>query len=198
MIRALSGTVLDWRPPEAVIDVSGVGYLVHTNRRLDQLTLGETVFFHTYLAVRENALDLYGFATRDELAVFLHLITLPKIGPKTALQILSQADIALIKESVQNDDPVRLSKLSGIGKKSAENIVSGLRNKLSDEELATGFRPDLSGVPDHVTDTIDALISLGYPASDARRVMVEVHTNHPALNSSADTLKIALKLLNSL
>lgn len=187
---------MEVRPPEVVVDVAGIGYLIHTNRSADSLPLGSTALFHTYLAVRENALDLYGFETRDELEVFEHLIDLPKIGPKTALQILLQADITLIKESVASDDPVHLSKLSGIGKKSAEKIVAGLREKFENTPLSTTSVVTKSD--DHTADTIDALISLGYPAMDARRVILQISTEHPQVQTSSEALKLALKILNTI
>ena len=197
MIRTIQGQVTEVRPPEVVIEVGGIGYLVHTNRPTDTLLLGSPALFHTYLAVRETALDLYGFETRDELEVFQYLITLPKIGPKTALQIMLQADVSLIKDAVANDDPVRLSKLSGIGKKSAEKIVAGLREKFEDEALV-GTNGSGSGMADHTSDTIDALISLGYPATDARRVTIQITSENPQVSTSAEALKLALKLLNTL
>ena len=78
---------------------------------------------HTHLAVRENALDLYGFTTHDELTMFEQLIKLQKIGPKTAIQILSQASLETLRKAVQTNDATYLSKMSGIGKKSAEKIL---------------------------------------------------------------------------
>lgn len=197
MIRTVHGQVTEVRAPEVVIEVAGIGYLIHTNRAADTLPIGSPALFHTYLAVRETALDLYGFETRDELEVFQHLISLPKIGPKTALQIMLQADITLIKDAVANDDPVRLSKLSGIGKKSAEKIVSGLREKFDDDALAESSASRNAGA-DHTSDTIDALISLGYPATDARRVTIQITSENPDVSTSAEALKLALKILNTI
>ncbi len=185
------------RSPDVVVEVGGIGYLIHTNRGIDSLPLGSTVLFHTYLAVRETSLDLYGFETRDELEIFQHLIDLPKIGPKTALQVMLQADITLIKESVASDDPVRLSKLSGIGKKSAEKIVSGLREKFENNPLFDN-QSSSQNTGDHTSDTIDALISLGYPAMDARRVIIQVSTDNPDVKTSSEALKLALKILNTI
>src|SRR5690606_22203464 len=114
---------------------------------------------------------------RDTLEIFELLIELPKIGPKSALQILTAADITLLREAVRNDDPGYLSKLSGIGKKSAEKIVAGLKDKLE----AMGYEDMGSSLPTNSAhaDTIDALIALGYPAHDARRVVIEITTADP-------------------
>lgn len=195
MIRQLTGTVADIGQSFVVLDVHGVGYLIYTNSPANHL-LDTPAQFFTHLAVRENALDLYGFTDRDTLAVFELLIDLPKIGPKSALQILTQADISLLKESVENNDPVHLSKLSGIGKKSAEKIVIGLKDKF--EKIGYTYNQTNNSTPaTYTSDTIDALIALGYPAVDARRVVLEISTDDPSLSSSADVIKIALKLLNS-
>lgn len=180
MIRQISGIVTDIGPTFVVINVSGVGYLIYTNAPTS-FQLDAPVRLFTHLAVRENALDLYGFIDRDTLEIFELLIELPKIGPKSALQILTQADVGLLKEAVQNDDPTYLSKLSGIGKKSAEKIVAGLKDKFEARGIA---------------DTIDALVALGYPAHDARRVVLEMTNADPSLTSSASLVKLALQQLN--
>ena len=196
MIRQLAGIVADIGPHFVVVDVSGIGYLIYTNSPAAYLIESPARFF-THLAVRENSLDLYGFADRDTLEIFELLIELPKIGPKSALQILTAADVSLIKEAARNNDPGYLSKLSGIGKKSAEKIVGGLKEKLDElthNEVTAGQR--MSSDTAHAADTIDALIALGYPAHDARRVVIEITTSDPSLLTSADTIKLALKRLN--
>lgn len=196
MIRQLTGIITDVGPNYVVLDVNGVGYMVYTNSPAHHLPDIATRFF-THLAVRENALDLYGFSDRDTLEIFELLIELPKIGPKSALQILTAADISLLKEAVQNDDPGYLSKLSGIGKKSAEKIVTGLKDKF--ESRGYGVLLTKQGgayEQGHTSDTIDALIALGYPAFDARRVVIEITTTDPSLSSSAEIIKLALRSLN--
>lgn len=196
MIRQISGVVTDIGNSFVVVDVGGVGYLIHTNSPSSHLLDTPTRLF-TYLAVRENSLDLYGFQDRDTLEIFELLIDLPKIGPKSALQILTQADISLLREAVRNDDPGYLSKLSGIGKKSAEKIVSGLKDKFEKHGYEDASIGTTNTAPTHTSDTIDALIALGYPAMDARRIVLEIATSDPSLSSSAETIKIALKLLNN-
>ncbi|MBP6881808.1 MAG: Holliday junction branch migration protein RuvA [Candidatus Pacebacteria bacterium] len=190
MIRQLRGTLLESGELEVVIDVGGVGYLVHTPDAAF-FAIGGEARLHTHLAVRENALDLYGFAETESLRVFELLLTLPKIGPKSALQILAQADVSLLREAVNKNDAGYLSKLSGIGKKSAEKIVVGLRDKLgtADNDAATSEIP-------HAADTIDALIALGYTPQDARRVFIEITATNTSLSSSAEVIKLALRYLN--
>ncbi len=196
MIRQISGTVTDIGTSFIVVDVGGIGYLIYTNSPSSHLLDTPSRLF-THLAVRENSLDLYGFLDRDTLEIFELLIELPEIGPKSALQILTQADISLLKEAVLNDDPGYLSKLSGIGKKSAEKIVSGLKDKFENRGYEDVSIRSSETTPTHTSDTIDALIALGYPAMDARRVVLEISAEDPSLTSSAETIKIALKLLNN-
>lgn len=160
----LTGVVADISLLHIVLDVHGVGYLVAV-RNPSSFTLQSTVTVHTYLAVRETALDLYGFTLLDELAMFELLLTIPKIGPKSAMQILSQAELSLLREAVQKEDPTYLSKMSGIGKKTAEKIVVELRDKL-DGHASLG--PALTSGD---TDVVDALVALGYPPKDAREVL---------------------------
>lgn len=196
MIRQLLGTVADVSNTYIVLDVGGVGYLVYTNSPTSY-EIGINTKLFTYLAVRENALDLYGFADRDTLEVFELLIELPKIGPKSALQILTQADILLIKESVQKEDPTYLSKLSGIGKKSAEKIVAGLKDKLETADFATGLSGESSeSVSSHTSDTIDALIALGYSPQDARKAVSDISAQSQDTTNSNDLIKLALKSLS--
>lgn len=196
MIRQLRGTAIDIGNNYVVLDVGGVGYQVYTPKPTSFLLSGTYVFF-THLAVRENAMDLYGFPDRDSLQLFELLIDLPKIGPKSALQFLTQADVMVMKEAVANNDAGYLSKVSGIGKKSAEKIVAGLKDKF-DYATDNGVGGLGSQIPaTHTSDTIDALISLGYPPQEARRVVIEVTTVNADLTSSAEIVKLALRRLHS-
>ena len=186
MIRRIQGEVLDVGISSVTVDVHGIGYLVRTPTPPDRFGVGTVITFHTYLAVRENALDLYGFLTPEELDMFILLIELPKIGPKSALLIMSQADVPLLRKAALSDDATYLSKISGIGKKSAEKIVAGLREKLG----ATDTLPEEYSQTDH--DVIDALITLGYSQKESRDALQKI-SPEPA-NTNA-RIKAALKLL---
>ena len=186
MIRRISGTVVEARPLAVVVDVQGVGYLVNVSGVSGDFQNGNKVTLHTHMAVRENAMDLYGFASDDELGMFELLLTIPKIGPKSAMQIMNQADAALLRKAVLSQDATYLTKMSGIGKKTAENIVTGLKDKFGAEEapLAEGERSD--------GDVIDALMTLGYSQREARQAMQKLS---PELDSTNSRIKEALKLL---
>lgn len=196
MIRRISGKVADLGLNYVVVDVSGVGYIIYTNTSTNKLLVDSPITFFTHLAVRENALDLYGFISRDELEMFELLIDLPKIGPKSALSILTQADIQLIKESVSKNDPGYLSKMSGVGKKSAEKIVDGLKDKF--DLMDQNNFDNLTGRNDgqHTTDTIDALITLGYSQNEARSAVQRTLDENPELKKSNELLRVSLKLLS--
>ena len=197
MIRSLTGTITDKTELSVVLDVRGVGYLIYTPMSTT-LKVGNTATLNTYLAVRETALDLYGFSKTEELELFERLLTLPKIGPKSALQILSQATIELINSAVINNDASQLSKMSGIGKKTAEKVVAGLTDiyekegVLADLGAPTGDTSDGQGL----SDTIDALVALGYAESAARKAVLEVKDTKPELKNTNDIIKEALRQLS--
>lgn len=193
MIRYLKGQVAYINADNLVLDVNGVGYQVYVGRPND-FTLEKTIQLHTYQVVRETALDLYGFISLDELEIFELLLGLPKIGPKSAASIMAQADLPLLKEAVLNNDPNHLSKLSGMGKKTAEKVVAGLKDKFED----LGFTA-LSGAVANEdklgfqTDTIDALVTLGYPQADARKVVLNLPEN---ITNTNEAVSAALKVLS--
>ena len=187
MIAKLTGEVIGVGVTSVVIDVHGVGYLVYVTRS-SGYKIGETVSVFTYLAVRENALDLYGFTVRDELSMFEHLIKLPKIGPKTAVQILSQVDLATLRKAVATEDPSYLSKMSGIGKKSAEKIVAGLKDILGEGDYLDTDEERAQNQGD--TDVVEALLTLGYSERDAREAVKKIPESVKGTNAR---IKHALK-----
>jgi Holliday junction DNA helicase RuvA len=183
MIRSLNGTIKDIGDNYIVIDVRGVGYLVASPTLSNNYSLNQTAHLHTYLAVRETALDLYGFPEKSELEMFELLLAIPKIGPKSALQIMTQATPTLLAEAAHKNDGLYLHKLSGIGKKTAEKIVEFLNKKL--DKLPTGVAVDTS-IPDLnqiQTDAIDALIALGYDTMTARNVIIDLKEDDSTVNS---------------
>lgn len=194
MIRHIRGTIADITENAVVVDVSGVGYQVFVNKTPEHFTLESTVHFHTHHAIRDTASDLYGFQSRDELQLFGMLLTIPKVGPKSAMQILTQSDIETIKKAVLSDDPSYLTKMSGIGKKTAEKVVAELKDKFEHFAGAhTDTETEATEQP-YVADAIDALIALGYPLADARRA---VHSLPPEVTTANEAIRSALKSLGS-
>jgi len=172
MIAKLTGTVSDIGNRFVVLDVGGVGYKVSvTDDTLHRIKIGEKASLLTYLAVREDALDLYGFASKKERGFFELLIGISGIGPKSALNILSLVSADALATSIQSGSVAHLVKVSGIGKKTAEKIVLELRDKLggiSDESgaFSAGMSSDI--------DAILALQALGYEVDEAREALKKV------------------------
>lgn len=176
MIRTLEGTITALSDTALTLTIHGVGYLIHTNALRHAHQVGTMSLFHTHLAVRENALDLYGFVSEKELEFFELLLTVPKIGPKSALQILCQADPDLIGTAIILNDAEHLHKVSGIGKKTASNIVTALAGKIdattANPSTATDLASHITLAPAQV-DAIDALITLGYDEKEARVLVLK-------------------------
>ena len=187
MIASLSGTIRHKGLHHLVVDISGIGYkvFVTTDTALDRNS-GDSVFLWTHLAVRETALDLFGFPEREELETFELLITISGIGPKTALGILNVASPSMLRQAVASEDTSYLTKVSGIGKKNAEKIVLELRDKLavSKDDKRTDLRSE--------GDALEALVSLGYSEREARNALKQVPKK---IEGAAERVKQALKLL---
>ncbi len=181
MIRTLTGEITQIGNNNIIVEVQGVGYLVNCPILINNFAIGTTAKFYTYLAVRENSLDLYGFPQQAELEMFEFLLSIPKVGPKSALQILTQATPSLIIESVQKRDGIYLHKLSGIGKKTCDNIVQHLQNKI--EQISQSVDTNFDSINQIQTDAIDALISLGYDTNTARGAILNINDESMTLNS---------------
>ena len=189
MIRQIHGMVTHIEEQAIVVSVHGVGYLIYTPTTTNTYTLNDDIVMYTFLAVRETALDLYGFVTDTERQLFELLLKVPKIGPKSALQVMTQASPTLLIEQIANNDAGQLHKLSGIGKKTCENIVSQLHERLGD--LAEHVRDSKPADPIH-TVAIDALIALGYDTAAAREAIQNLAIEGDSVN---DIIKKALKKL---
>ncbi|MBA3550750.1 Holliday junction branch migration protein RuvA [Patescibacteria group bacterium] len=190
MISHLTGKIIHADTRFFIIDVNGVGYKIFTTAGVLEKLLPETVSFWTYLAVREDALDLYGFPTKDEMDFFELLLTVNGIGPKTALGILNVANPATIRKAVATEDPSYLTKVSGIGKKNAEKIVLELKSKLTGWEATEGEEAHTA----YESDALEALKSLGYSERDARDALKKVPKE---ITNTSECVRHALKMLGS-
>ncbi len=186
MIGYLKGTLLHQDLKSIVLDVNGVGYKINTNTGILDSKIGEVTEFWTYLAVRENALDLYGFTSKEELNFFELLITVSGIGPKSAMGILSVASTQNIKHAISTGDTSHLTKVSGVGKKNAEKIVLELKDKIDDWGM------DSQGSISGDVDALEALRSLGYGEREAREALKKVSDT----KDTGEKVKRALKLLS--
>ncbi|MDR3558328.1 MAG: Holliday junction branch migration protein RuvA [Candidatus Pacebacteria bacterium] len=189
MIAKLTGIVSDTGTRYAVIDVGGIGYKVSvTDDTLHRLEIGAQASFLTYLAVREDALDLYGFLSKKDREFFELLISISGIGPKSALNILSLVTADTLAESVRTGSVAHLVKVSGIGRKTAEKIVLELKDKLGGMSESNGISAGMSSD----MDAILALQALGYESDDAREALKKVGKE---VGDIGEKVKAALKEL---
>jgi Holliday junction DNA helicase RuvA len=166
-----------------VLDVNGVGYLVHaTPSVLRRAEAGGELVVETYLVVREDALQLYGFADAEERLLFEQLLGVSGVGPKVALAIVSGSPPADLRRAIALDDTARFEAIPGIGKKTAQRVVLELKEKLGAlEPVAAGPRPHLVAR--------DALVELGYSLADAEAALAAVDPELPP----EERVRLALK-----
>ena len=175
MIARLRGKAVASTPEGLVLDVGGVGYLLAaTPSAARKAGAAEEVTVETYLHVREDVLQLYGFADREERELFVQLLTVNGVGPKVALAIVSGSPAAELRRAIVREDTARFQAIPGIGKKTAERIVLELKEKMSvDLEVV----PVASGAVD--VTARDALVELGWTLVDADRALAEVDGTLP-------------------
>ncbi len=186
MIAHLSGLLAFRGTKHLIINVGGVGYKVSVSLETAK-TLpkkGESIELFTHLAVRETALELYGFATMSELEMFEMLIGISGIGPRSALGVLSVAPLDSLKRAIASGETVYLTKISGIGRKTAEKIMLELKDKLGGVDGVT--------ISSEESDALDALVSLGYNVREARDAL---HKLPRDIESIDGKIKEALKML---
>ena len=180
MISRLRGTVAARNASGLVLDVGGVGYLLAATPRVTA-RVGEAATVETYLHVREDALQLYGFATADERELFELLLGVSGVGPKVALAIVSGSAPADLRRAIARDDTARFEAIPGIGRKTAQRVILELR-----EKMAIPAGADLAS--DAVTAR-DALVELGWSMVDAERALAKVDESLPV----EDQVRAALK-----
>ena len=189
MISLVRGTVIETGDRYAVIDIQGLGYKVFvTDDALHALKIGAETSLWTHLAVREDALDLFGFPSKKERDFFEMLISISGIGPKTALNILSMVSGDVLASAVRTGSTAHLVKVSGIGRKTAEKIVLELKDKLGrvmPEDMTVGMSSDM--------DAIEALKALGYDADEAREALKKIDKE---ISDTGAKVKAALKMLS--
>lgn len=185
MFIQLRGVVTAKDPEYIVLDVSGVGYRVAvTPHTLAHTPENKEITVWIHLAVRETALDVYGFLTKQDLDFFELLIGISGVGPKSALGILSLADVDTLTNAIAEGDTTYLTKVSGIGAKSAKKIVLELSDKIGAIAPTVSLKED--------ADAIDALTTMGYTTAEARDALKAVPSD---IVGAGERLKSALKLL---
>ena len=198
MIGRLQGTILEKQPPIIVLDVHGVGYELEASMStFYQLPeCGENIILHTHLVVREDAQLLYGFFSQAERLMFRSLIKISGVGPKLALTILSGMSAEDFTRCILEEDSNALTKLPGVGKKTAERLVIELKDRLQKDDLIKlPGATDAAGGPierqaNPVNDAVSALISLGYKAQLASQMVRDLDVED---KSTEEIIRAALQ-----
>lgn len=190
MIGRLSGILLEKNPPQLLVDCNGVGYEVNVpmSTFYNLPGLGEKVVLLTHLTVREDAHILFGFGNAEERTVFKQLVKITGIGARTALSILSGMSVADLSHAITMQEAGRLTKIPGIGKKTAERLLLELKGKLGADLGAAGGAIH----SDATSDILNALLALGYSDKEAILAMKQV----PSGTGVSDGIKLALKALS--
>jgi holliday junction DNA helicase RuvA len=190
MIGRLSGILLEKNPPQLLVDCNGVGYEVDVpmSTFYNLPATGEKVMLLTHLAVREDAHLLYGFGTAEERNVFKQLIKISGIGARTALGILSGMSVADLSQTITLQEAGRLTRVPGIGKKTAERLLLELKGKLGADLGSLGG----TAHSDATSDILNALVALGYSEKEAMLALKQV----PAGTGVSEGIKLALKALS--
>lgn len=195
MIVSLKGRLLDFTESTIVLEVGGIGYEVNVTGAVFRSLppQGQELQIQTYLQVREDAMVLYGFSSKEERDLFHKIISVAGIGPKTGLGILSNTRPEEFIRAVQEQDLRTLTKLPGIGKKTGERILLELKDKFKSVAWESNGEADLPIVPGGIMeDAVEALIALGYNGTEAERMVQQAK---PFLTESHDLqelLKVAL------
>ncbi len=197
MIARLSGTVLEKRADAAVLDVQGVGYLVHLSlQSLGKLPPeGGRAQLRCYTHVREDALQLFGFLTAEEEELFHLLISVSGVGPRLAQNILSGMPATELATAILHGELSRLTKIQGVGKKTAERLVVELKDKIKTSGLAgaRSSQPPPVVAPDQAL--LSALVNLGYRPAAAERAAEAVRRSLGASAPLEDQVREALRLI---
>lgn len=187
MIAKIKGTIEYMKDSYVVVNVNGIGYKIFsTPYILGKIAGQEEVNFFTHTHVREDILALYGFLSINELEMFELLISISGIGPKAAIGILSVADVKTIHTAILNEDSSVLTRVSGVGKKTAERVILELKNKIAE---LPGFEKDQVMAD---SDALEALIGMGYSQTEAREALKLVPKD---IKDVGERVKVALRNL---
>lgn len=197
MIASLRGKII-YKSPELrkdsyfIVDVGGVGYKVYSPvSNLSQVKEDQEIIVYTYLAVSENAMDLYGFLNPADKTFFTLLLDVPGIGPKSAIATLEKTTMAEVQQAIMENNPEMLTKVSSLSLKMAEKIVMGLKDKV--ESLTV--RPKSKQEEGEIfidNDVFDALVGFGYSTAEAKKAIVQIDKK---VTESGKRLREALRIL---
>lgn len=197
MIGRLHGTVIDLSAPHALIDCHGVGYEVELPLpAYCQLRLGQPATVWIHQVVREDAHLLFGFGSKDERLLFRLLLKVSGVGPKLALSLLSGMEPAMFLQCIEREDITTLTRIPGVGKKTAERLLIELRDRIKELTPSAAATPQerltLSADLSPVAEAEQALMALGYKPAEAQKAVAHVKNLH---ENTADLIRAALKAM---
>jgi holliday junction DNA helicase RuvA len=189
MIGSLRGRIASKSPPQLTVEVGGLGYEVEApmSTFFHLPGIGQEVHLLTHLVVREDAQVLYAFGSEDERRLFRSLIKVSAVGPKIALALLSGISVAAFAECVQREDVAALTRIPGVGRKTAERLIVEMRDRLS-QPADSAAAPPASGSPE--SEAYAALVALGYRPAEATRLLKAVG---PGTHSTEELIRRALQ-----
>lgn len=197
MYAFIEGQVCEKASGQLVLLAGGVGYLLNCSMNTLQAApaLGETMRCHTYLAVREDAMELYGFATKEEKSMFLSLTSISGVGAKMALALLGSMPLRDLNLAILLGDVNALSRAPGIGKKTAQRIALELKDKISQADVnavSGGSAAPVAAlnVTDNMAEALEALVALGYTSNEARNALSQVKDQ---AEKPEDLIRLALR-----
>jgi len=192
MIGSLRGRLASKHATVLIVDCGGVGYEVETpmSTFLELPPVGDELFLHTHLVVRENSHSLYGFATDDEKILFRTLLSVSGVGAKMGLAILSGMSVRDFERCVQLEDAAMLVKIPGVGKKTAERLIIEMRDKIDKAPASVTAVGAGRVATDSRSEAIDALVSLGYKPTEVKRLLETIDV---ADKSAEDIIRLALR-----
>ncbi len=194
MIGCLTGKIVSKKPTKIILDVNGVGYLINISiSTFEKIADKEEILLYTYLAVKDDALDLYGFYSMAEKEMFEMMISVSGIGPKIAQSILSGIQIDELQEALKTNNISRLTAVPGVGRKTAERMLVELRDKV--DSLAEKFEVVPTGNYSVKNDAVTALTNLGYNSKTAERAVRAVLDKNPSITIE-DLIKETLAGMN--
>lgn len=174
MYYYIKGTLVQKNDNYIVVDANGVGYMIYTSQNSMENAgeVGKKITIYTYLHVREDVMDLFGFTTIEEKNMFMQLISVSGVGPKAALSILSVTTPAKFAVAVITNDVKTITKASGVGPKMAQRVILELKDKMKTDELEIDLEDESDDIlSDNRSEAISALVVLGYSSNDAQKAV---------------------------
>ena len=192
MIGSLRGRLASKQAPQIVVECNGVGYEVETpmSTFLDLPAIGTELFLFTHLVVREDAQILYGFSSEDERLMFRTLLKVNRVGAKMALGILSAMSTSDFRRCVEFEDATSLSKIPGVGKKTAERLIIEMRDRIGASAAGTGKSAPRTTEINPRSEAVDALVALGYKPKEVNNLITQLD---PDNKSAEDIIRLALR-----